>query len=147
MFSWTHICNDSSFPAGELWHAVQPHRGGEDLPEGIWRSESQIWKRRPGPSLLLCCRQDRTLPAAHTLWKGQYMHARTHTQMHTLSPSLSLHFKCSSAIPSVCMYQQMNIFLYCMYVSAALSCSVTSLWYQLLCGILCPGPADGEWGV
>ena len=26
-------------PAGELWNAIQPYGGRQDLPESIWRSE------------------------------------------------------------------------------------------------------------
>lgn len=67
-------CCCTSFPAGELWHAVQPHWRWTDLPEGLRWSESQVWERRPGPPLLLCSRPDRTLPTAYTLWKGNSAH-------------------------------------------------------------------------
>lgn len=64
----------TSSPAGKLWHAVQPHWRWQDLPEGLWRSESQVWKRRPSPPMLLCSWQNRTLITAYTLWKGMSTH-------------------------------------------------------------------------
>lgn len=70
---WTSCCC-ASLPAGELRDAIQPHRRWEDLPEGIWRSESQVWEGRPGSPLLLCSRQDRTLTTAYTLWTSKSTH-------------------------------------------------------------------------
>lgn len=69
MYDYTNL-DCTSFPAGELWDAIQPHWRWEDLPESLWWSESQVRKRRPGPPMLLCGRQDRTLTTAHTLWTG-----------------------------------------------------------------------------
>lgn len=66
-----------SLSAGELWHAVQPHGGRQDLPESLRRSESEVRQGRPGPPLLLCGRQNGTLPAAYALRTGKHTHAHT----------------------------------------------------------------------
>lgn len=117
-------CCCTSFPAGELWHAIQPHWRWKDLPEGLWWSKSQVWKRRPGPPLLLCSRQDRTLPTAYTLWKG--------------NSALSLYIKAPISLRSSWLHG--SIFPSVFYL-------VTSLWHQLFCWVLRPGPSDGKWRV
>lgn len=64
------ICCSSS-PAGELWHAVQPYWRWANLPEGLWRPESQVREGWPGSQMLLCRWQDWTLATSHPLWKGK----------------------------------------------------------------------------
>lgn len=87
----------SSFPAGELWHAVQPHWRWKNLPEGFWRPESQVREGRPGSQMLLCSWQDRTLATPHTLWKGNSKHnwSCPHHCLYMRGSSGSLHVSVS----------------------------------------------------
>lgn len=126
-------CCSTSFPAGELWHAVQPHWRWEDLPEGLWWSESQVWERRSGTPMLLCSRQDRTLATAYTLWKGKSTHLFS-----IFFLQLSLYIKEPLSLRSSSFHVS---------VCSSVFCLVASLWHQLLCWVLCPGPSDGKWRV
>lgn len=89
----------STFAAGELWHAIQPHWRWANLPEGLWWSEPQVREGRPGSQMLLRGWQDRTLTSSHPLRKGKTKCIMSRPNCCLRGLDSSLHF----CVPWLCL--------------------------------------------
>lgn len=64
-------CLSMGSTAGKLRDAIQQNRRRKNLSACIWWTESSVWKRRTGPQMLLCCRQDWTFALTYSVWQGK----------------------------------------------------------------------------